>query len=448
MAISPINPEVLYAVVEAAEGDSGFYRSSNRGESWTKMSGYVSSSPQYYQEIVACPHKFDRVYSLDTYMMVSEDGGKTFERLGEADKHVDNHALVIDPNDADHLTIGCDGGIYESWDRGKTYDFKANLPITQVPTQSGFHAKSTGTEVLADLDLAGKIALVTGGYSGIGLETTRALVAKGVDVVVPVRSPQKAADALAELGPAVRSVPMDLADLASVKTFAQAMIDELPRLDFLINNAGIMACPEARVGPGWESQFGVNHMGHFALSTALLPLLTRTGNARVVALSSTAHKLSDIRWDDVQFTEDYNKWTAYGQAKTANALFANGLSRRGQDSGLLAFSVHPGGIFTPLQRHLPQEEMIALGWLDESGEPSELAKQGFKSPEQGCSTTLWAATSPLLAGKAGVYCENCDIAAPTEPGAMARYIGVNTHACDDESAERLWALSESLLAQA
>ena len=131
MAISPINSEVIYAIVEAAEGNSGFYRSTNRGESWSKMSDYVSMSPQYYQEIVACPHKFDRIYSLDTYMMVSEDGGKNFARLGEADKHVDNHALVIDPHDADHLLVGCDGGVYESWDRGKTYDFKANLPITQ-----------------------------------------------------------------------------------------------------------------------------------------------------------------------------------------------------------------------------------------------------------------------------------------------------------------------------
>ncbi len=131
MAISPLNPEIVYAIVEATDGQGGFYRSANRGESWTKMSSHVSGSPQYYQELVACPHKLDRVYSLDTYNMVTEDGGKTFSQVGESDKHVDNHALVIDPDDADHLICGCDGGVYETWDRGKTYDFKANLPITQ-----------------------------------------------------------------------------------------------------------------------------------------------------------------------------------------------------------------------------------------------------------------------------------------------------------------------------
>lgn len=131
MAISPQNPEVLYAIVEAAEGKSGFYRSSNRAESWQKMSDYVSGSPQYYNEIVACPHKFDRIYSLDTFLQVSEDGGRNFSGLGEADKHVDNHALIINPNDEKHLIVGCDGGVYETWDRGKTYDFKSNLPLTQ-----------------------------------------------------------------------------------------------------------------------------------------------------------------------------------------------------------------------------------------------------------------------------------------------------------------------------
>lgn len=131
MDISPVNPEVVYASVEAAAGQSGFYRSTNRGESWRRMSDAINSSPQYYSEIVACPHDVDRVYMLDTYNRMSEDGGVTFSPLGESDKHVDNHALVIDPQDAEHLLIGCDGGLYETWDRGKTYDFKQNLPLTQ-----------------------------------------------------------------------------------------------------------------------------------------------------------------------------------------------------------------------------------------------------------------------------------------------------------------------------
>lgn len=320
----------------------------------------------------------------------------------------------------------------------------------QVPTDSGFDRDSTGDEVLADLELSGKVAVVTGGYSGIGLETTRSLARKGVRVIVPVRSPEKAGSALEGIAGDVRTMPLDLAELASIRRFAEALAAELPRLDLLINNAGIMAAPEARVGPGWESQFGINHMGHFALTLGLMPLLTRAERPRVVALSSTAHKLSGIRWDDVHFeAEPYDKWQAYGQAKTANALFANALSRRLSEIDGLAFSVHPGGIFTPLQRHLPEEEMVALGWLDENGQPSELARQGFKTPEQGCATSLWAATSARLEGKPGVYCENCDIALPTDTASpMARYSGVDAHACDDESAERLWEMSEEMLAAA
>lgn len=320
----------------------------------------------------------------------------------------------------------------------------------QVPTNSGFSPRTDGADVIADIELAGKTAIVTGGYSGIGLETVRALAGKNVSVVVPVRSPDKAAENLADVDGDVRTAPLDLADLASVRRFGQSMLGELDHLDILINNAGIMACPETRVGPGWESQFGINHMGHFALTNMLLRLIEKTPGARVVALSSTAHKVADIRWDDIQFdSEPYEKWRAYGQAKTANALFANALSRRLADFGASAFSVHPGGIFTPLQRHLPPEEMIAMGWIDENGEPTEMATAGFKTPEQGCSTTLWAATSPNLEGKPGVYCEDCDVAAPTDPESpFARYQGVDAHACDDESAERLWAISEALLESA
>lgn len=317
----------------------------------------------------------------------------------------------------------------------------------QKPINSGFHAKSTASEVIADINLDGKIAIVTGGYSGIGTETVRALASKGASVIVPVRSEGKARESLANVEGQVTTAPMDLADLSSVRKFAASFADEFDQLDILINNAGVMASPESRVGPGWESQFGICHMGHFALTTQLFPLLERTEGARTIALSSTAHKVSDVIWDDIQFEEiEYDKWQAYGQAKTANALFANALSRRVKNSGGLAFSVHPGGIFTPLQRHLPKEEMIALGWLGEDGEPSELAKAGFKNTEQGASTTVWAATSPALVGKPGVYCENADIAALTEAdSATSQYFGVDAHACSDESAERLWEISEVML---
>lgn len=320
----------------------------------------------------------------------------------------------------------------------------------QVPLLPGFDRFSTGDDVLADQEVAGLTAIVTGGYSGIGLETTRALARKGARVIVPVRSEQKAADALRGVDGTVRTLPLDLGDLASVRAFTDIARAELNEVDLLINNAGIMACPETRLGPGWEAQFAVNHLGHLALTIGLLPLLEAADTPRVVSLTSGGHKLSGIRWDDVHFERsEYDKWIAYGQAKTANALFANALSRRLEHANGSAFSVHPGGIFTPLQRHLQQEEMVAFGWLDEDGQPSALAREGFKTPEQGCSTTLWAATSPLLDGKPGVYCEDCDVAAPTDPTSeYARYFGVDAHACDDQDAERLWELSEALLADA
>lgn len=315
---------------------------------------------------------------------------------------------------------------------------------------SPFGAKSTGAEVLSDIDLHGKLAIVTGGYSGIGLETTRALAGRGARVIVPVRDPAKAAPALAAVAGQVESAALDLGNLGSVRDFVSQISTSIDRLDLLINNAGIMACPETRLGPGWEAQFATNHLGHMALTLGLMDLLTQTGNARVVALASTGHKVSGIRWDDVHFTASpYDKWQAYGQSKSANALFANALSRRLRPSGGHAFGVHPGGIFTPLQRHLPLEEQVMLGWRNPDGEPSELAKRGFKTPEQGCSTSLWAATSALLEGKPGVYCEDCEVALPTDPASpMARYSGCEPHICDDEAAERLWTMSEAMLAEA
>ncbi|MFC4149860.1 SDR family NAD(P)-dependent oxidoreductase [Micromonospora mangrovi] len=306
---------------------------------------------------------------------------------------------------------------------------------------SGFGARSTATEVLRDVDLTGRLAVVTGGYSGLGLETTRALAGAGAHVVVPARRPEHARGALDDVAGSVEVDELDLADQRSVRAFAEGFLASGRGIDILVNNAAVMASPESRVGPGWESQFATNHLGHYTLTNLLRPALVADGGARVVALSSTGHKLSPIRFDDPQFTTGYDKWQAYGQAKTANSLFAVRLDELGEPVGVRAFAVHPGGIMTELQRHLPREEMIASGWIDEAGTVNER----FKTPEQGAATSVWAATSPALAGMGGVYCEDCDIAEPTDVGGpTARTSGVDAHAVDPAAAARLWALSAEL----
>jgi NAD(P)-dependent dehydrogenase (short-subunit alcohol dehydrogenase family) len=314
------------------------------------------------------------------------------------------------------------------------------MPTSQEPIGSGFGPRSTANDVLEGIDLSGRLAIVTGGYSGLGLETVRALSAAGAAVIVPARRPAHAAATLAGVE-RVEVDELDLADLASVRGFAQRVLDAGRSVDILINNAAIMAAPETRVGPGWEAQFATNHLGHFALAGLLWPLLAADGGARVVALSSTGHKLSGIRWDDLMFETGYDKWQAYGQAKTANSLFAVHLDALGAEVGVRAFAAHPGGIRTPLQRHLTREEMTAAGWMDEEGNVHER----FKTPEQGASTATWAATSPALKGMGGVYCENCDIAEPTDPGSpTARTEGVDPHAVDPDAAARLWTISAEL----
>ncbi|MDR7082369.1 NAD(P)-dependent dehydrogenase (short-subunit alcohol dehydrogenase family) [Arthrobacter ginsengisoli] len=318
---------------------------------------------------------------------------------------------------------------------------------------SGFGRDSTAAEVLAGIDLRGKTAIVTGGYSGLGLETVRALASSGAVVVVPARRPAQAREVLAAAGipfgtadGEVSVGALDLADQSSVKEFAATFLGSAETggvrgLDILINNAAIMASPKRRVGPGWESQFVTNHLGHFALTNLLWPALAAGSGARVVSLSSTGHKLSPIRFDDINFETGYDKWRAYGQAKTANSLFAVQLDLLGRDLGVRAFAVHPGGIMTELQRHLPREEMITAGWMDEEGR----VDARFKTPAQGAATSVWAATSPALEGMGGVYCEDCDIADPTVAGSPeARIRGVDAHAVDRADAARLWALSADL----
>jgi NAD(P)-dependent dehydrogenase (short-subunit alcohol dehydrogenase family) len=316
------------------------------------------------------------------------------------------------------------------------------MTTAQHSIGSGFGARSTAAEVIAGIDLSGKLAIVTGGYSGLGLETVRALSGAGATVVVPARRPELARTVLdeARLG-SVEVAALDLADLDSVRAFADEFLASGRSIDILIDNAAIMAAPLARVGDDWESQFATNHLGHYVLANLLWTALVDNGGARVIALTSTGHKLSDIRWDDPQWTETYDKWKAYGQAKTADALFAVQLDALGEPFGVRAFAVHPGGIMTELQRHLPREEMIAAGWMDADGNVNER----FKSPEQGAATSVWAATSPRLDGEGGVYCEDCDIAAVSITGAEdARVRGVEPYAIDRASAARLWALSASL----
>ena len=308
------------------------------------------------------------------------------------------------------------------------------MTTPQQKIGSGFGAQSTAAEVVDGIDLSGKLAVITGGYSGVGIETTRALVNAGASVVVPARRPDHARGELEGIEN-VEVGELQLDDQDSVRAFAEGF--DRP-IDLLINNAGVMASPLFRVGPGWEGQFATNHLGHFTLTNLLWPRLNE--GARVVELTSAAHRITGIRWDDMQFERDpYDKWQAYGQSKTANSLFALQLDQLGQDQGIRAFAVHPGGIMTPLQRHLSREEMQASGWIDEDGK----VLVEFKTPEQGAATTVWAATSPQLEGMGGVYCADCDIADVVEsiqPGGG----GVMAHAVDPDQAARLWEVSANL----
>ncbi|WP_251008538.1 oxidoreductase [Curtobacterium sp. ISL-83] len=315
-------------------------------------------------------------------------------------------------------------------------------PTPQEPLGSGFGARTTALEAVDGIDLSGRHVIVTGGYSGLGIEVVRALHHAGATITVPARRPDAARAALdAEGLQDVLVDALDLADQESVAAFAERYADSGRGLDLLINNAAVMAAPLSRVGPGWESQFATNHLGHYALTNRLWPLLVASSGARVVELSSSGHKLSPVRFDDLHFETGYDKWAAYGQAKTANALFAVELDARGSRDGVRAFAVHPGGIMTPLQRHLPREEMIAAGWIDADGN----VDSRFKTPEQGAATTVWAATAPLLEGKGGVYLEDVDIASPTDPDApTARVRGVDAHAVDRDAAARLWQVSADL----
>jgi len=307
----------------------------------------------------------------------------------------------------------------------------------QQPLGSPFSASTTAEEIVACRDLSGKTVVVTGGYSGLGLETTRALTAAGTRVIVPARRPDVARAALKEVKNC-EVIPMDLADIGSVRSAAAHISDGLDRLDLLMAVAGVMATPERRIGPGWEGQLTANHFGHFTLACELYPLLAAADGARVVVNSSAGHTLTGIRWHDPHFRTGYDKWLAYGQAKTANALFAVHLDALGQGDGVRAFALHPGKIITGLQREMTLQAQIDRGWVDEHG---NVVGADFKTASQGAATGLWAATSPLLDGRGGLYLEDCDVAHVSVPGTSMDDGGVRAYAIDPDEAARLWDLS-------
>ncbi|HRK65514.1 MAG TPA: oxidoreductase [Terricaulis sp.] len=309
---------------------------------------------------------------------------------------------------------------------------------TQAPIPSGYGMRTEAFEALGGRDLTGKVAIVTGGYSGLGLETTRALARAGAIVIVPARTPEKAQKALVDIAN-VEQAALDLADPQSIDAFAGGFLSRTKQLDILVNNAAIMASPLMRDARGYEAQFATNHLGHFQLTARLWPAL-KAGGARVVSLSSIGHRISPPDLEDPSFERtEYNKWVAYGRAKSANALFAIGLDARGKQHGVRAFAVHPGGIMTDLQRFMPEEEKRAMGWIDENGAVSER----FKTPSQGAATSVWCAANAQLDGQGGVYCEDCDIAQQV-PADDKGFSGVRPWAIDPDLADRLWTLSEKM----
>ncbi len=310
---------------------------------------------------------------------------------------------------------------------------------TQTLLHTRIDAAVTGAEVIRHVDLTGRVALVTGGSSGLGLESVRAFASSGAQVCVPAIDPVAARAALRGIK-GVDVWPIDLSNLGSIKVFANAFLERRRSLDLLVLNAGVMAQPLSRDQHGRERHFSVNYLGHFHLTALLWPALLAAGKSRVVILSSRAHQLCEVDFDDLDFVRrPYDKWMAYAQSKTANALFAVALDQRGRGHGVRAFSAHPGMIVTPGIRHLTRAEFDAVGALAQDGTPVIDPANDKKTAEQGAATTVWCATAPALEATGGVYCENCDVAS-VEP---EERFGVRPYAIDPERAERLWRISAS-----
>ena len=308
-----------------------------------------------------------------------------------------------------------------------------------------FNANSTAAEVIEGISLAGKLAVVTGASSGLGVETCRVLALAGANVLMVARDEDKLEAVAAELrkeqpGAEFLTQRMDLADLNSVRSAATEILLYHSEIQLLINNAGVMACPLQRTAQGFEMQFGTNHLGHFLFTGLLSDALLEGAPGRVVNLSSAGHKLARFNFDDPSYLHrEYDKWQAYGESKTANILFTVGLDLRTRERGVRAFAVHPGAIMTNLGRHIDQSDLVTLSERTASG-----GKMEFKTLQQGAATTVWAASSPHLSGRGGIYLEDAQIAPAAVEG---KDIGVESYAVNPALAERLWLLSEELVGQ-
>jgi NAD(P)-dependent dehydrogenase (short-subunit alcohol dehydrogenase family) len=298
-----------------------------------------------------------------------------------------------------------------------------------------YTSQTTADDIVTGLDLTGQRMIVTGGASGIGAETATSVARTGAEVTLAVRDVEAGERIAAQITEAtgnkqVLVAPLDLADQASVRSFVSGW--EGP-LHVLVNNAGLMAAPLMRTPEGWEMQFATNHLGHFALATGLHRALAAAGGARIVSVSSAAHLRSGIVFDDIHFhVRQYEPWTAYGQSKTANVLFAVEGTKRWADDGIFVNALMPGAIRTNLQRYVTDEELDRMRAATGSRAPS------WKTPQQGAATSVLLAVSPLLAGVGGRYFEDCNEALPNEPGTRR---GVAAHALDPEAAARLWQVS-------
>lgn len=313
----------------------------------------------------------------------------------------------------------------------------------QQPIGSGFNANSTSNDVIKGIDLKGKIAIVTGGNTGIGLETVKTLSDAGATVIVPARDIRKAKENLRGISN-VEIEALDLLDPDAIDTFAKKILTSGRPLHLLINNAGIMFVPLRRDAKGNESQLAINYLSVFRLTARLWEALKRTDGARVINVSSLGHHFAPFNFDDPNFEHHaYQTLEGYGQSKTAVNLFSVELDNKTKSFGVRTYAIHPGNIGgTELAREAPIEILQQFGFLDDKGNPVPEVMDSLKTIPQGAATTIWAATSPLLDGIGGVYLEDVDIA----PVAIDPSIpnGVKPYSLDQVSARRLWKLTEEL----